>query len=108
MNKTVDLHGLEVYQATPKIQIAILELVKNKYNETLIITGKGTGALQTEVERLIKNHNLTNNIKINYDKVNNNGAYYLYISNNFDYTYDFEHKEISKKEINALFELYKK
>ncbi|MCU9933378.1 Smr/MutS family protein [Mycoplasmopsis cynos] len=63
MRIEVDLYGLESQEALIKIQEYVFDLLENRYQKIIFITGNGSGALKTTLENFINNHNKHSMIK---------------------------------------------
>ncbi|VEU70820.1 Smr/MutS family protein [Mycoplasmopsis glycophila] len=100
--KRVDLHGLESEEAIKEVTLALLDFERNKVTQMLIITGKGTGILQTVVGNILDKKG------IKYTLVNNHGAF-LIEQQNFIYTQndDFDDDFADEEEIDDLFNNFK-
>lgn len=59
MTKTIDLHKLNVEQATSKVILALSEAQEKKLSSLEIITGYGSGALRARTIELLESENLT-------------------------------------------------
>ncbi|WP_406616117.1 Smr/MutS family protein [Mycoplasmopsis hyopharyngis] len=66
----IDLHGLQIESATPKITLAIEEFLNSNNSELIIITGRGTGALKVITENILDSY-----VELEYFQENNGGVY---------------------------------
>lgn len=67
----IDLHGLNVEEATSKIEMALFSFEMNETNnEIIFITGKGSGTINLTFLEIIDNYG-----NFNYYKLNNRDAY---------------------------------
>ncbi|WP_322960980.1 Smr/MutS family protein [Mycoplasmopsis cynos] len=117
MRIEVDLHGLESQEALIKIQEYVFDLLENRYQKIIFITGNGSGALKTTLENFINNHNKHSKQKIKSTPVNN-GSYQLEVYYDFDLEneindnnyYDndvLNDKMISQKDVDNIFDEWK-
>ncbi|EFF41336.1 Smr/MutS family protein [Mycoplasmopsis alligatoris] len=96
MSRTVDLHGLFVQDASILIVSNLNDLTKNRISSILFITGKGTGALKSELEHILSTYD------VEYEILNKQGAYL--VKNKIQY-YIYEEDEIaSQKDIDKLYD----
>ena len=62
----LDLHGLSVEQATSKISLELYSFTSDEYaTELLVITGRGTGAMQTTFLNMIDEYDNLYCVEIN-------------------------------------------
>ena len=57
-NSQVDLHGLTVDEAIPKLDAFIHRAFRSGYYHVRVVHGKGSGTLRREVDRFLHNHPL--------------------------------------------------
>ncbi|MGZ9755896.1 Smr/MutS family protein [Mycoplasma sp. 394] len=104
-NNTLDLHGAYTQDAKPKIQEMIMDLEDLRVSEVEIITGKGSGALQTTLEDFIRNYNKTHKIKLVYKTINQGGSYLIYLEQQDRFSYDeYHYYNAIKKRISDDFD----
>ncbi len=62
----LDLHGLSVEEATSKILLELMSFTSNEYEtELLVITGRGTGAMQTTFLNMMDEYHDLHCVEIN-------------------------------------------
>lgn len=96
----VDLHGLETQEASIIAYQHMYDLINGKIDEIIFITGIGTGALKYTVENLCDKNNL------NYQLLNNGGAY-LVTRKSIIINFDDEENEADWEDIKNIFEEFK-
>ncbi|WAM04493.1 isochorismatase family protein [Mycoplasmopsis cynos] len=117
MRIEVDLHGLESQEALIKIQEYVFDLLENRYQKIIFITGNGSGALKATLENFINNHNKHSKQKIKSTLINN-GSYQLEVYYDFDLEneindnnyYDndvLNDKMISQRDVDNIFNEWK-
>lgn len=65
MYKKVDLHGMNINEATAAVVLAISEAENNRIDTLEFVTGLGVGILSLTVEQLLDSYNLPYTIENN-------------------------------------------
>ncbi|WP_041594013.1 Smr/MutS family protein [Mycoplasma crocodyli] len=96
MKRTVDLHGLYTQEASILIIQNLNDLINYQLDVVTFITGKGTGALKSEIEHILSSYD------VEWNLTNADGAYVVKRNSSID-IYEDDDEIAMQSEIDDLF-----